>query len=996
MMPNQETIFTLVTDQSPVTSYVVPRNEIGNLESFEIDYDFKPLEPGPLVSTSALYFQGKAMDIILDAYNKHRRTIFLLLQHPELTSALKYSIDLGSVVKELGYVECTLVMLTLYNQLADKKSEVYSVDLNMLNKYSIELPMTIGQNRIMYYGATWAPSEEFPEEITDFVQWTCGLAGRGIEIEPNSGGRKLPAFTVSTGWQPYPVSFYKSAIESGKDMFLTTTCVPEIDHSNTQIIEWQGANGTDYVPADFTGNVTHRNLYVAQPQAPDIYDMGGYHVVQRVEGRPTRSGLVQSTNLFNMACTSDKITSATIKIAAPDYHLAKIRALYRKFIQGPTGMTAGSTDTSKLRTRLSFYRVRRTEASEGLFSWEVRPDTYNDPIDLTELTLNFNFALTPVGQQFGLFPFGLANYSNTPGGPATLPESVNWDLHYEEGWMQCFRLEFRIDWTSMPNHTISGSLFLPDTTYIAQLGFFDLSIPPSSPVIIDVTYDAPFESSSTNVDAYVPRDLLAAGLKAMIHREQLAVSPPQLTLSNFGPSYYNDLLFIPVESYKNRMKRSYYFKLDDFIKTYIGLGYQVFSSENSMSFIRRSVVPIELITVDDCSDYTVEYSDVLLSTIELGYNLDETSTGALDPHRRSTFKSSVRHKAKTMSYILPYRADCLGLMKDLDASRNNNSTENEDKWWDAFLPVITNTKEEETATATGVFMLHTAFQTADTGYSSIDMMNRNMFNWWLSVPRLMGFMAKYLKYSGRHYELVSSYGKTSGSAGAGSDGLAFGPVVDLDYNLSDPLNSTSEKYGGQQLSTTVVLSIGQLDKIIRAQSALRNVHLRINSLNVQGLLLRAKFSLIHERAVDITMLVDGDYQGYKDPELYTGDAMIPSSVGVIKPLLTAPGSKASWSVYVNSPRPITEYMATLNYWVLGPVDLRSPQIALTPSLLAVPSNNRKYLDISIMWKEPADYAGEEPFVELVPGTYTLIIETEHPTSQESGFYAEHTFIIKNS
>lgn len=833
--------FTLIKVDG--TRYSIADEDIGNLESFEIVYEYEPLESSPLVSSTELHLQGRAMDIVLAAFNNYEKLLYLELVHPELTTPFKYSIDIPSLENNGFYIKVNLVLLNLYNMLAGLKTAKFDVDLNAIPSYPIKLPDSLGTNRVLFYSGM------------------DGVDTNTHTICSNTNKSAPAVYKLSTGWVAIPMTHYRSEIVN-PDAFLTNTTSPSLYNESIGFTAEKpymltGA-GTVANPYSFTGIDMH-NFFYATPELISQYLIKYYG--------------------------KTKVQRADILI--PNLGTLNVNSVFMfDGISLPNGVIGSYY--SVLEIRLALLEISTTLCM-------VRPDAY---ISLGSAQSNI--------QQL---------YSSDKGAELIIPFSVPitettvpWFPKQDGDWYSAFRIEFNITTHFAMTFTSTGEYVKGPV-----IGFKNVFIDKTEPILLDLTYLGEFNAKAVN--GYRAIDLLRAGLKQMIKASDYGLPYVTAYMDNIDHMYTSgipyEMFLIPEESLKNAVKKVYYFKLDDFVKTMYGFGYQLYSTPNTISFRKRAKTVYTTISIPEVGDFTMKQSDVLKSSVEIGYDLDDTSIGLLDPHRRSTFKSNIPYSIDGLQYTVPYRADAIGLLKKLDAI--SNKADSTDKWW-TYIKDDSAKLTDSDSTDAGVFVLLCVYNNDIMSYEAPsdgapeELASLNLFNWSLSVVGLLYFMAKYLSYSGNRFILSSSYGVRAGIVklftygNANAPGIPIAPVMDIDYLLALSATST-EKYGGLELSTTVILTAKQMENIITSNALSKNVLIQLPSLGISGVLLKASMNLVFDKAVDITMLVDAGVPGYSTPTLGINE-VVPKVNAVSTPSYVVAGTSKSYTIFVNTIAPI--------------------------------------------------------------------------------------------
>ena len=826
------------------TRYPIADEDIGNLESFEIVYEYEPLESSPLVSSTELHLQGNAMDIVLTAFNNYEKLLYLELVHPELATPFKYSIDIPSLENNGFYIKVNLVLLNLYNMLAGLKTAKFDVDLNAIPSYPIKLPSSLGVNRILFYSGM--------DGIDTNTHTICSATNK----------RAPAVYRLSTGWVPVPMTHYRSEIVN-PDAFLTNTTSPSLHNESTGFTTEHpytlAGAGTASDPYNFTG-IDIYNFFYSTHELISQYLMRYYGKtkVQRAD--------ILIPNLGNLNINSVFMFNG---------------------IALPTRGAIGSY-YSVLNVRLALLSINTASGFAVLEGYVPLGTAQSEPQSLysadkgVELIIPFSVPITE----------------------ATIP----WYPTKNGDWHSAFRIEFEITTHFTTSFTSTGA-------YVngPVIGFKNVLIDTAEPILLDLTYLGEFNAKAVN--GYRALDLLRAGLNQMIKASDYGLPYINAYIDNIDHMYTSgmsyEMFLVPEESIKNAVKKVYYFKLDDFVKTMYGFGYQLYSTPNSISFRKRAKTAYATITIPEIGDFTMKQSDVLKSSVEIGYDLDDASIGLLDPHRRSTFKSNIPYSIDGLQYTVPYRADAIGILRMLDSI--SNRADSTDKWW-TYIKDDSAKLTDSDSTDAGVFVLLCVYNNDIMSYEAPsdgapeELASLNLFNWSLSVVGLLYFMAKYLSYSGNRFILSSSYGVRSGTVklftygNSNALGVPIAPVIDVDYLLALTPTST-EKYGGIELSTTIVLTAKQMESIITSNALGKNVLIRLPSLGVSGVLLKASMNLVFDKAVDITMLVDAGVPGYHTPTLGINE-VVPKVNAISTPSYVVTGTSKSYTIFINTVAPI--------------------------------------------------------------------------------------------
>lgn len=886
MRLNNEILFTFIKHDD--TRVPIANSDIGNLDAFEISYEVELLDSSPLVSTNVLYFQEDAMEIILDYFNKHRAYLYLEIDHPEI-GAIKYLVDKASIKLRDSYVEASLVIANLYNRLADQKDVKYDVDLNSIPKHRIELPEVQGINRLLFYGS--GETKVF-DTLSDSYEMAYVEGWETPYFGPNN------PMVYSTGFQALPCTVYKTDLVNKNVIEVETLTI------DYPIISPPGAFNM-YVGREVTWHTFH-NLIIdttglerqGKHLAGKIYEAGGWHNLYLLRNYKNDEPI----NNLNLS----------IKTKTPNFNVRMQVLATRRYTTG--SRIAFRIEKRVVKLRLLVYKVKKSTLFpeyplEYIQDYEVVDEFNFEQVNNTKLVFD------TTGRQALVANIPVSfNLQNDSSFHQVLLRGGDTETEY-----YAIRPEFLVE-LHISNYVRSG-----DASNIDQLGLQIAELNFTKPFLMDVTFEAPFKTRE--VFAYKPVDLITAGLKQMASEEQFDISNFSVNIDNIDSNYPDktgtddedlrykkyDLMLIPAESYKNQSKKVYYFKLVDIIKMYYGLGYQLFSDETSISFKKRVNTDALKLTNLEPSDFDINYSKVLLNSIEIGYNLDEASTSTIDPHRRVTYKSLVNHKAETVSKLLPYRGDAVGLMKILDD--NTPDVDSSDYWWEYFAEPMVTVNSQVDGADTTVFMLITKARDGDDPIATTDgtdpsIARLNIFNWQISTPALMYYLADYLKYSGNYYELVSSFGMrdfsvqmfpyTGSPKHAVSDffQVMAGPVLSLS-ELTYRVTDSKESYGGLELSTSVVLTPTQIKNIIEANASMQNVHIELENLGVSGLLLSAKLSLVFQKASEIVMLIDQSFNNYNTPSMLV-NTVVPYSKTIKKPGAIYPSTTIDYYLFYNT------------------------------------------------------------------------------------------------
>ena len=675
-------------------------------------------------------------------------------------------------------------------------------------------------------------------------------------------GKKAPAvYRVSTGWVPVPMTHYRSEIVN-PDAFLTNTTSPSLHNESTGFITEHpymlAGAGTASDPYNFTG-IDIYNFFYATPELSSQYLVRYYGKtsVQQADILIPNLGNLNINSVFMFDCTSL-----------------------------PTGVIGSYY--SVLNVRLALYRINTATNVSFPEAYVQLGTAQSDPRPLYSYDRGLEL----------ITPFSV------PITEATVP----WLPTKDGNWYSAFRIEFEITTHFTTSFTTaSASVKGP------VIGFKNVLIDKEEPILLDLTYLGEFNTKAVN--GYRALDLLRAGLNQMIKASDYGLPYINAYIDNIDHMYTSgmsyEMFLVPKESIKNAVKKVYYFKLDDFVKTMYGFGYQLYSTPNSISFRKRAKTVYATITIPEVGDFTMKQSDVLKSSVEIGYDLDDASIGLLDPHRRSTFKSNIPYSIDGLQYTVPYRADAIGILRMLDSI--SNKADSTDKWW-TYIKDDSAKLTDSDSTDAGVFVLLCVYNNDIMSYEAPsdgapeELASLNLFNWSLSVVGLLYFMAKYLSYSGNRFILSSSYGVRSGTVklftygNPNALGVPIAPVIDVDYLLALTPTST-EKYGGIELSTTIVLTAKQMESIITSNALGKNVLIQLPSLGVSGVLLKASMNLVFDKAVDITMLVDAGVPGYHTPTLGI-DEVVPKVNAVSTPSYVVTGTSKSYTIFVNTVAPI--------------------------------------------------------------------------------------------
>lgn len=954
--------FTIINQEG--VRFPVSHTDIGNLESFEIVYEYTPLDSSPLVSTTDIQFQGAAAQQVRAAFSQHDKVLYLELQHYEFSEPIKYAADLASMVDRDTHVQLNLVLLNLYNAVADMKSTKFDVDLNEIKSYQIGLPDSRGLNRMLFYSGM---------DSVDTNQQVIFASTEGLPI-------KFGDFRVDTGMLALPMTHYKSDIIN-QDAFLTTTTSPVI---------------VDSVIGRVSGDILNSEL--DDPKHKFYPGVGGEPNVARgvdlTNPRYDDEGINKASSPFLLRSYGKTKINDT-NVLTPGIGKVKLDVLY--------GGVSGATNNAGLKIGDPFDKIRV----------EVYLTTYK--IDTLRNIEIFDSA-TPIR-------LGVAEKRLSPSHGASVHVERNVevlvDARQVSDWVpestgvihDALRLEFRV-YFEYSHNSNQNSAELKGM----YVGFENLYIDPDAPILIDVEYEAEFATKL--VHGYKAIDLLRAGLSKMIKGTAYEDTAISVAIDNIDPAVTSltesvfivseageyvisevgeqivvsamastfdenpyELFFLPEESLKNRTKKVYYFKLDEFVKTMYGLGYHLYSGEDFLNFRKRPNTQYVQLEAEGVSDLEFGYSSVLTPTVEIGYNLDDTSIGLLDPHRRSSFRTNVPHKIDTLSYILPYKADAIGLLKKLDAVKDKKAKS--DRWWDYLKPnKATHIGVDTDSTDTGVFMILAQSTLDGDVYSAPahgapeELAHLNLFNWGLSVVGLLHFMSGYLKYSGRLFEFISSYGTRVGSVQVlpydkntqQHPAIPLAPVYPVNASLIQEQHST-EEYSEIELSTTVLLSPTQLRDIIFSNSNERLVKLSFPGQQVEGILLKASTNLIFENAVDITMLVtrgivEAAVPGLKENQVvpYEKAYTIPEYVGGF--------TTFEYSIFINIPSTLID--------VKSITSITSPSIAnhIQASVdNRITVGSRKY--VKIVLRNLYNFPEGEHIIELTLVTVSGDVTVRH-------------------
>lgn len=829
--------------------YRVARTDIGNLEALNIVYEFPILESSPLASSSTVMFKGSAMQVVTSCFNRHDKAVYLEVEHPDIPDIVTYSIAMESIKFKLGYLECSLVLWSLYGELANLKASRYDIDVNALQKYTINLPESKGFNRMLYASVT-------PEGPLELVNNICYTRISQWSMTPYRSLRLL----LNYGPQHLPVSLHKAEVVN-KDVFLTSSTTPGMRATST------GPATPNFDSAEFA-TVLGQDMYVPLPN-------------QLNTNRFT-------DNLFFTAYTSNRATRVALTTTASQVKFNLHTTMYRR---------GGNVAPFNINVK--------TNIQIALHSFIHDPNTFsNDKLgrlyeEVYTTTVTQLFATTNNSSTEQVVPIT----ANIPALNIELSPYLEDERYIAYAYSMFIDVEI-----TKASETVAD--VINDLTF--GVGYSNLSILESNPLLINFEYDALFKARS--VVGYKIADVLRAGINKMLDHEKLALGNVQTSVQPFksdGIEY--DLMLISGEALKNKNNRLFYFKLQDFIETMYGIGYQLFSGPESVRFALRKEAQREVITLDEVGEYGVSYSNLLYNTFEVGYNIDETSSGKIDPGRRAVYKTPVLHKAETASRIIPYRADALGLLKFLDSLSSKDSIV-DDTWWGSIGSNNSGVSEAE-AIDTTIFLV-VAKYSSSTGLLAVTtgaptaMTKYRLFNWFLSTAGLLYMYAPLLKESGRFLELTSSFGLSAGVVrpSASEGGIMFGPVADL-YNAGPgTFASTTEAYGPCQIQANVKMSYADFVRVLLASRQSRNVYINIPSIPAFGLLLNAKVDLVFENSVDIVMLTT---PSANVASVLPSKVVIPASRTFIKPLHA--GGPVVYDIFLNSVEPLDLAISVVVY-----------------------------------------------------------------------------------
>lgn len=919
MALNQEVTFTLRGMDGE--SHLVARTDIGNTSTLEMTYEFPLLSSAPLVSSNTVHFKGKAKAFINARYIKHDKLIYVDVKFPTVPNIITYTIAVETIVYKYNYIECNLVLQSLYNELSNNKETQYDIDLNSLQEYPIELPRTKGFNRLLFIGST----AEGPLALVDNTVTLDMPTGW-----PKGTDQSAVPIIIKSGPQHFPIVLYRAEV-STKNIFM-------VDKATTPgFVFGRDFNRNDLTIVGSTPGATEAVLNIPnQFTSTEETDSLFFLAYVKRNGIDNMHLTIQANNSITMYIDSTLRRTFEIDDGAKVTTTTHVRWYLRSFYYYP-----------KTNVSSSQYKVNEVLGHTVINDTHVFDDWPWESVRRNQVTMripNIDMIIEPIA-------------GDDPD-----------DLFYE-----VFVIMFEIEARYFPTtNSIVGAMKTPQI----QLSYNTFNIPEQSPLLINVEYAGRF--STTKTSGYKLSDLLQSGINRMINVEKLSYEDVQTYIEPFkAMSTSYDILVVPMESIKNKNKRLMYFKLKDFTEVMYGLGYQLFSGPNNISFVDRAAADFITIEANDNSDYTIAHSKVLTNTVEIGYNLDETNTSTIDPHRRATYKTPIQYKAEALSLILPYRADALGLLKALESVKEDTSNDY-DTWWD--LIGTNSTTDTVEATDVGMFMVvcepkyeSPGVYKAMTKGAPAELEDYKIFNWPLSTTGLLFKLSPYLKYSGTQLELISSYGMREGTVKVPNDtyGILTSPVADLDYYYGALTSGIKEEYGGRELSTSIKMSYKDFVSIIEASASNKNVHLSLPNVKVKGLLLSAKVNLASKAQVDVTMLIGSHEDTFNTPKL-PSNFSFPSSKTLRKRFASA---SSEYIIFVSSPNPIPG-IAGIPFTVYrGNVAVNVP-ITVGLYKQGLGPNTYRYLKVSVNTQSPQITVGEYQIVFNINGTqinHTLII-----------------------